>query len=142
MAGCQIDVLPGDISDIILKKKVSYSAEESASSRYYCGHYMDVKERVVHRGLIPMLTHAGNRSLALTLHAMCDANSGDDALRRAKDSGEHDFDWWTNGNPNNVYSPMDDYCAALDTLTATQLRDYYGYLSSESSDHLATYARY
>ena len=26
MAGCQIDVLPGDISDIILKKKVSYSA--------------------------------------------------------------------------------------------------------------------
>ena len=24
MAGCQIDVLPGDISDIILKKKVSY----------------------------------------------------------------------------------------------------------------------
>ena len=25
MAGCQIDVLPGDISDIILKKKVSYS---------------------------------------------------------------------------------------------------------------------
>ena len=101
-------------------------AEESASSRYYCGHYVDVKERVVHRGLIPMLTHAGNRSLALTLHAMCDANSGDDALRRAKDSGEHDFDWWTNGNPNNVYSPMDDYCAALDTLTATQLRDYYG----------------
>lgn len=117
-------------------------AEESASSRYYCGHYVDVKERVVHRGLIPMLTRAGNRSLALTLHAMCDANSGDDALRRAKDSGEHDFDWWTNGNPNNVYSPMDDYCAALDTLTATQLRDYYGYLSSESSDPLATYARH
>ena len=26
MAGCQIDVLPGDISDIVLKKKVSYSA--------------------------------------------------------------------------------------------------------------------
>ena len=26
MAGCQIDVLPSDISDIILKKKVSYSA--------------------------------------------------------------------------------------------------------------------
>ena len=26
MAGCQIDVLPGDISDIILKKKVSYCA--------------------------------------------------------------------------------------------------------------------
>ena len=26
MAGCQIDVLPGDISDIILKKKVSYGA--------------------------------------------------------------------------------------------------------------------
>ena len=24
MAGCQIDVLPGDISDIIMKKKVSY----------------------------------------------------------------------------------------------------------------------
>ena len=29
MAGCQIDVLPGDISDIILKKKVLYYPRKS-----------------------------------------------------------------------------------------------------------------
>ena len=28
MAGCQIDVLPGDISDIILKKKVCTTLEK------------------------------------------------------------------------------------------------------------------
>ena len=98
----------------------------------YDNHYTDVKERVVHQALIPMMKRAGKRNEALALHAMCDANWAD---FEATTVAASEANWWTNANPNNHYGPWNDYCCAIDSLNGDQLAAYYAYLTAPHTDN-------
>ncbi len=109
---------------------------ERAGGAEYANHYTDVKERVVHRGLMPLFRANGLDNESLALHAMCDANENDFYYTRMQaDPASYLYANYPLGNPNNVYGPgvCERLCNVLDTLSAVRVIDYYKYVTSSKS---------
>ena len=101
----------------------SMAVDERGGSGVYDNHYSDVKDRVVHKGLIPLYRASGNENMALALCAMMSAE-------------ENGF---MSQDGNIRYSPWNEYADKLDTLTADRLADYYGYISSAHGNAFEAY---
>lgn len=111
-------------------------AAERTDASQYANHYTDVKERVVHQGLMPLFRANGLDNESLALHAMCDANENDfEYARMQADPVSYQYTTYPLGNPNNIYGPgpCNRLCNVLDTLSAVRVISYYKYVTSSKS---------
>lgn len=111
-------------------------AAERTDASLYANHYTDVKERVVHQGLMPLFRANGLDNESLALHAMCDANENDFVYARMQaDPVSYQYTTYPLGNPNNVNGTgfCDRLCNVLDTLSAVRVISYYKYVTSPKS---------
>ena len=99
----------------------------------YGNHYYDVKDRVVHKGLEPLMRSAGRDNAALALCAMMSAQTNGILYAAYDAEGAACRDY------NMSYSPQDEYFCKMDSLTADRLASYYGYISSPHDDAFEQY---
>lgn len=106
-----------------LDKKI---IEERGTMNTYCNHYTDVKERIVHRGLIPLYNKSGLKNTAIMLYGMMNKD-------------EADFNEDTAERNNANYSAWNEYYQQLDSLSPDALAHYYEYLTTTKTDAFESY---
>ncbi len=116
-----------------LDGKIKAERGQAGKGGEYANHYTDVKERMVHKGLMPLYRVCGLANGWIALHAMCDANENDFLLAQMKAApADYTYANYPLGNPNNTYGGgCTGLCSVLDTLSAASLAGYYKYITEK-----------
>lgn len=98
----------------------------------YANHYTDVKERIVHRILMPRYAALGMNNVATALLGMAEENKlmFNTDNRHADDS----FIWTGNSLDYGAWQMANEYFSRLSVMPADSLAAYYSYLTSAKTD--------
>lgn len=112
------------------------SAEDrKALTVFDTDHYLDVKERMVYNGLVPMLEAKGDYNAALVLLSMMN-----DTEPWFKTVNARSVDFATDDDAMQNWDYCNTYFNVLDTIPVERLTAYSRYLRRQPSDSLESYA--
>lgn len=106
-----------------LNTKIS---EEREPAMYYDNHYVDVRDRIIHRGLAPLYDRYGMTNVATMLIGMAHKYDSDSNAEYAE-------------RDNCSYSDWDEYFCRLDSLSPDSLASYYRYLNADKATDFERY---
>lgn len=107
--------------------------EERAGRDNYSNHYTDIKDRLCHQVFFPKFKKAGKLSVGIAALSMM---NDDDLPFNTYNPRSPNFEG-NEQDPNGDYSS--EFFTHLDTLSISELEDYYHYVTHEQTDVLERY---